>query len=190
MPAKGKRTRRYAALGANYEHRIFGDVLSMASTMAESRKHAVSQRLTDLAKATKDFNKTITDLPVLWNYSDAAARGLYKLAKYVDRTDVTDIFNDTAALARRQPVATIMLGVAAGLIAMQALRNAPVPAHLPATVRRNSTAAAERKQNRSVGLRRRRRLPKENRIAAGDSSNHLASPMKQQNAPTMLSKTE
>ena len=84
MPAKRKRKQRCTALRTNYEHRIFGDVLSMASTIAESRKHMVSQRLTELAEATKDFSNTITDLPALWNYSNAAARGLAKLGSAMD----------------------------------------------------------------------------------------------------------
>jgi hypothetical protein len=178
MPAKRKRTQRSAALRTNYEHRIFGDVLSMAATIAENRKQTVSQRLAELAKATKDFSSAITDLPILCDYSKAAAKGLEKLAKYVDRRDVTDILNDIAALTRRQPVATIALGVAAGLIATQLLRNVPVSTRSPTSMRRNSTAKAERKHNRSGGLRR--RLRKKNQIAAAVTPKDLTTTTEEQ----------
>src|SRR4029079_7660555 len=46
MAATKKRSRRSAALRReNYGQRMFGDVLPMASTVAESRKHQAAERL-------------------------------------------------------------------------------------------------------------------------------------------------
>lgn len=148
MVSKRKRSRRSAALRSNHGQRLFGDVLSMASTVAESRKHMFSERLSELASAAKVFSKTIDDLPYLRDYTDAAASGIDKLAAYVERTDVPDMVDDIASFARRQPVATLALGVVAGLIATQVLRNRPIFAGRPLSVRGRSSRSAERKRGR------------------------------------------
>ncbi|MGH6875493.1 MAG: hypothetical protein ACREDW_10785 [Aestuariivirgaceae bacterium] len=120
----------------------------MASTVAESRKHMISERLSELASAARDFSKAIDDLPYLRNYTDAAASGIDKLAAYVDRIDVQDMVDDIAIVARRQPAATLALGVVAGLIATQVLRNRPVSAGWPVSTRERSSHDAERKRGR------------------------------------------
>ena len=130
MASKRKRRRRSAALRSNYGQRMFGDVLSMASTVAESRKHMVSQRLSQLASTAKDLSNGIDDIPYARDFAEAAASRIEKLATYVDDTDVSDMLDDISSFARRQPGATVALGVVAGLIAAQLLRNRPVSAAL------------------------------------------------------------
>jgi hypothetical protein len=109
---------------------MFGDVLSMASTVAESRKHMVSERLAQLASAARDFSSEIDDLPAVHDFADAVVSRIEKLAAYVDDTDVSDMLDDIASFARRQPGTTVALGVVAGLIATQLLRNRPASAVL------------------------------------------------------------
>jgi hypothetical protein len=128
--SKRKRRRRAAALHSNYGQRMFGDVLSMASTVAESRKHMVSERLAQLASAARDFSSEIDDLPAMHDFADAVVSRIEKLAAYVDDTDVSDMLDDIASFARRQPGTTVALGVVAGLIATQLLRNRPASAVL------------------------------------------------------------
>jgi len=146
VASKRKRRRRSAALRSNYGQRMFGDVLSMASTVAESRKHMVSKRLSELATTAKDLSNEIDDLPYVRDLADAAVSGIEKLAAYVDDTDVPDMFDDMASLARRQPGATVALGVVAGLIATQLLRNRPISADLHSEER--SSLRAEGKRGR------------------------------------------
>jgi predicted transcriptional regulator len=123
MAATKKRSRRSAALRReNYGQRMFGDVLSMASTVAESRKHQAAERLSELASATRNFTNTVEDLPYLRDYTDAAANRIDELAEYVDRTDVPEMLDDIASFARRQPMATLALGLAAGLVTTQLMR--------------------------------------------------------------------
>jgi hypothetical protein len=144
--SKRKRGRRSAALRSNYGQRMFGDVLSMASTVAESRKHMVSKRLSELATTAKDLSNEIDDLPYVRDLADAAVSRIEKLATYVDHTDVPDMLDDIASLARRQPGATVALGVVAGLIATQLLRNRPISADLHSEER--SSLRAEGKRGR------------------------------------------
>jgi uncharacterized membrane protein YdfJ with MMPL/SSD domain len=123
--SKRKRSRRSADLRSNYGQRMFGDVLSMASTVAESRKHKVSQRLSQLASTTKDLSNEIDDIPYVGEFAEAAAHGIEKLAAYVDNNDVPHMLDDISSFARRQPGAMVALGVVAGLIATQLLGNRP-----------------------------------------------------------------
>jgi len=144
--SKRKRRRPSAALRSNYGQRMFGDVLSMASTVAESRKHMVSERLSQLASTAKDLSIEIDDIPYVRDFAEAAASRIDKLAAYVDDTDVPDMLDDIASFARRQPGAALALGVFAGLIATQLLRNRAVSAALLSEGR--SSLRAEGKRGR------------------------------------------
>jgi len=107
---------------------MFGDVLSMASTVAESRKHMVLERLSQLASTAKDLSHEVDDIPYAREFAKAAANRIDKLAAYVGNTDVPDMLDDIAAFARRQPGATVALGIVAGLVATQLLRHRPLSA--------------------------------------------------------------
>lgn len=147
MVPKRKRTRRSAALRHSYGQRMFEDVLSMASTVAESRKHMIAERLSELASAAKDFGEATDELPYLREYTAATASGIDTVAAYVDRTDVPEMFDDLSSFARRQPLATLVLGVAAGLIVTQILRNGPAATVWPIMVRGRSSSL-KRKRGR------------------------------------------
>ena len=105
---------------------MFGEAMALASTLAEGRKHAAAERITELATAARDVTTTFHDLPFLRDYTEAAADRLDELAVYVDDTDLPDIINDIATFARRQPMATLALTVAAGFVTSQLVRDWPV----------------------------------------------------------------
>ena len=104
---------------------MFGEAMALASTLAEGRKHAAAERITELATAARDVTTTFHDLPFLRDYTEAAADRLDELAVYVDDTDLPDIINDIATFARRQPMATLALTVAAGFVTSQLVRDWP-----------------------------------------------------------------
>jgi hypothetical protein len=122
--ARPKRASRYHQPTAN---RLFDDALSLASTLADSRKRAGADRIVELASATREFGASLDDFPQLRQYSDQAADGLDGLADYIAKTDIPDMLDDFAGFAKRQPVATLTLGVAAGLAFTQLVHGWPVP---------------------------------------------------------------
>jgi hypothetical protein len=122
--ARPKRTSRYQQPTAN---RLFDDALSLASSLADSRKRAGADRIVEIASATREFGASLDDFPQLRTYSDQAAAGLDDLADYIAKTDIPDMLDDFAGFARRQPVATLTLGVAAGLAFTQLVHGWPVP---------------------------------------------------------------
>jgi hypothetical protein len=140
-----KRPKRYHRPTAN---RLFDDALSLASTLADSRKLAGADRIVELASATREFGASLNDFPQLRRYSDQAAESLDDLADYIARTDIPDMIDDFAGFAKRQPVATLTLGVAAGLAFTQLVHGWPLP------IRRARTAT-----NGSAKRRGRRRRP-------------------------------
>ena len=127
--AKAKRARARRASRGNRptSNRLFDDVLSIASTLADSQKRAGADRIEELAAATRDFGSGLNDFPQLRRYSNAAAENLDDLADYIATTDIPDMLDDFAGFAKRQPVATLTLGVAAGLAFTQLVHDWPVP---------------------------------------------------------------
>lgn len=106
---------------------MFDDALSLASTLADGRKRAGADRIGELASATRDFGATLDDFPQLRHYSDIAAANLDDLADYIAKTDIPEMLDDFAHFAKRQPVATLTLGVAAGLAFTQLMHGWPMP---------------------------------------------------------------
>lgn len=122
-----KRSRRASRQHKPTANRFFDDALSLASTLADSRKRAGADRIGELASATRGFGESLDDFPQLRSYSNAAAANLDDLADYVAGTEIPDMLDDIAGFARRQPVATLTLGVAAGLAFTQLMHGWPVP---------------------------------------------------------------
>lgn len=143
--AKRARRARVTAEHKSTANRLFDDALSLASTLAESRKRAGAEKIVEFAEAARHFGTTLDDFPQLRAYSDTAADNLDDLADYISRTDIPEMLDDFSSFARRQPVATLTLGVAAGLAVTQLMHGWPV-----------QTKAQEKSSN-GRGRRRQRR---------------------------------
>jgi hypothetical protein len=142
---KTRRTRR-TTYSKPVGNRIFDDALSLASTLADSRKRAGADRIVELASATREFGATLDDFPQLRFYSDSAAENLDDLAEYIARTDIPDMLDDFGRFAKRQPVATLTLGVAAGLAFTQLVHGWPVPMKAQAGTSNGRTRRRGRKR--------------------------------------------
>jgi hypothetical protein len=123
---------------------LFNDALSMASTLTRSRKQTEAKRLKDISLATREFSATLEDFPHLRSYADAAADGIDSVADYVEETELQDMVSDLAEMARRQPLATMALTIAAGVAAAQIARSMDMPKRRPA--RSRSRVPARRKR--------------------------------------------
>ncbi len=134
-----KRPSRHHQPTAN---RLFDDALTLASTLADGRKRAGADRIVDLASAAREFGASLDDFPQLRHYSDQAADSLDDLADYIVKTDIPGMLDDFAGFAKRQPVATLTLGVAAGLAFTQLVHGWPMP------MKRNRMAANGRIKRR------------------------------------------
>ena len=113
---------------SNSTYHIFDDIMALAGTLLRSRKDAGAEKLQSLAEATRDYAASLTDLPKLKHQVASASESLEGLADYVMHTDIEHMVADVGNFARRHPLATIGVTVAAGVIANRLLRTAPVAA--------------------------------------------------------------
>lgn len=150
--AKAKRARRSRAIRHRRKpiaNRLLDDALSLASTLAEDRKRAGADRIVELATATREFGANLDEFPQLRHYSDVAADNLDDLADYVLQTDFPEMIDDFAGFAKRQPIATLTLGVAAGLAFTQLVHGWPIQAKAR---RKASDGSAQRQGRRRKAL--------------------------------------
>lgn len=158
--AKAKRTRTNgnyrsanAALGSS--RRIFDDVLALAGTLAQGRKDLGADKLHALASLTRDYAASMTDLPNLRVQVASAADSLEGVADYVMHTEIEQMIGDAGTFARRHPLATLAVTVAAGMAASRLMYRQPARAR--AGSRRKASprrGAASRVGKRGVQTRR------------------------------------
>jgi hypothetical protein len=87
-----------------------------------NRKDFGAEKLQALAGATREYASSIGDLPNLRTHVSSAAESIDGLAEYVMHTDVEHILEDAGTFARRNPLTTLGVSVAAGLAASLLMR--------------------------------------------------------------------
>ena len=110
----------------NGTHRIFDDVLALAGTLARGRKDLGAEKLHSLASSTREFAASMTDLPYLRLQVTSAAESLEGLSEYVMHTEIEQMAGDAGTFARRHPLTTLAVTVAAGIAAGRFMRKQPV----------------------------------------------------------------
>lgn len=131
--AKAKKTRtngnyRKASATLNGSRRIFDDVLALAGTLVRSQKDMGAEKLNSLASLTREYAASMTDLPNLRVQVASAADSLEGVADYVMHTEIEQMVGDAGTFARRHPLATLAVTVAAGMAASRLMYRHPVTA--------------------------------------------------------------
>jgi hypothetical protein len=162
--AKARKTRKsgnYRKAGAafNGSRRILDDVLALAGTLVSSQKDMGADKLNSLASLTRDYAASMTDLPNLRAQVASAADSLEGVADYVMHTEIEQMVGDAGTFARRHPLATLAVTVAAGIAASRLMYRQPV----------KMTAASSRKSKprRTPTSGARRRMPQARRNTNG-----------------------
>jgi hypothetical protein len=120
-------------------HRIFDDVIDLASTLFRNRKAAGADRLRSLAEATRDYAASMKDLPTLQQQAHLASENIGNFAEYVLNTDIKHMVSDATVLARRRPLLTLGVAAVAGLAATRLVASSSIPT--APTVRRKTKKA-------------------------------------------------
>ena len=130
---KARTSGTYKAANAAFDgsRRIFDDVLSLAGTLARGRKDLGADKLHSLASLTRDYAASMTDLPNLRVQVASAADSLEGVADYVMHTEIEQMVGDAGTFARRHPMATLAVTVAAGGVSGAAFEAAPFPSESP-----------------------------------------------------------
>ncbi len=138
--AKKPRTNGYyrtASAGLNGSRRILDDVMALAGTLVRSQKDMGADKLNSLASLTREYAASMTDLPNLRVQVASAADSLEGVADYVMHTEIEQMVGDAGTFARRHPLATLAMTVAAGMAASRLMYRQPV----------KMTAASSRKSS-------------------------------------------
>ncbi len=152
--AKAKRTRttanyRNASAALDGSRRIFDDVLALAGTLARGRKDMGADKLHSLASLTREYAASMTDLPNLRVQVASAADSLEGVADYVMHTEIEQMVGDAGTFARRHPLATLAVTVAAGMAASRLMYRQPVKmtaaSSRKSSPRRTSTSGARKR---------------------------------------------
>jgi hypothetical protein len=125
MVKSSKKSRNGHFRAASGTHRIFDDVLALAGTLARGRKDFGAEKLHSLASSTREFAASMTDLPNLRLQVASAADSLESLSDYVMHTEIDQMVGDAGTFARRHPLATLAMTVAAGVAASRFIWQQP-----------------------------------------------------------------
>ena len=131
-------------------HRIFDDVVDLASTLFRNRKAIGADLLRTLAAATQNYAAAMTDLPTLQQQVELASENMGNFADYVLNTDIKHMVSDATVLARRRPLIVVGVAAAAGLAASRLVMSSSIPT--APTKKRSSRPKKASKS--SSGLRR------------------------------------
>ena len=99
------------------------DLLSMAGSLANSRKEYAAAQLESLADSVRQFSDAMPSIPTVKAYATTAADSLEELANYVVESDLTDMVSDAREFTRRHPLATFGGSIAAGLVITQIVQS-------------------------------------------------------------------
>jgi uncharacterized phage infection (PIP) family protein YhgE len=99
------------------------DLLSMAGSLANSRKEYAAAQLESLAGSVRQFSDAMPAIPTMKAYAATAADSLEELASYVVDSELTDMVSDAREFTRRHPLATFGGSIAAGLVITQIMQS-------------------------------------------------------------------
>jgi len=153
---RGRKAGGSSRSNGNGTHRLFDDVLALASTLVRGRKETGADRLMSLASSTRDFADALPDMPNVRSTAATAAESLEGLADYVLHTEVEQMVDDANVFARRHPIMTLALSVGAGIAASGYLRT------------RSDTPAQSRRRSATQSSTRRKSTQKSQRSMADE----------------------
>jgi hypothetical protein len=117
------------------------DLLSMAGSLANSRKDYAAAQLESLASSVRQFSETMPEIPTVKAYAETAADSLDELADYVVESDLADMMADAREFTRRHPLATFGGSIAAGLVITQLVQSRAQSWRAQARPRRSAAGA-------------------------------------------------
>ena len=139
---------------------IFDGLVAMARTLVNAKKESGVEKMYEFADATKQYAKSLEDIPSIGGHATAAAASLKDLADYVNEAEFDEILKDSSNFAKRHPVPMIIGGTIAGLAVTQILRSnefgfknrrSTKSANRSAPAKRGRTSATGRSGGRANG---------------------------------------
>ena len=131
---------------SQHQSRIFEDVVGLAETLLRSRKEYGAEKLHAVAEATREYAASIPNLPTISEQVNLASETMQEFAEYIVHSDVEQMIEDAGSFARRRPLTTLCVTMAAGLAATRMF--------MPLSRTRNIRTKATRQTQRKSGVKR------------------------------------
>ena len=125
---------------------IFDDAVMIANSLLRNKLNSGGEKIRGFADAARQFSGSLSDMPNLQEYTTMASDQLDNISGYVAETNLNDMLHDASAFARRRPVVTLGLAIAAGYlltrtIAPQSMQAFSTPRPTKRGTSRKTTAA-------------------------------------------------
>ncbi|WP_421696063.1 hypothetical protein [Aestuariivirga sp.] len=131
------------------------DLLTMAGSLASSRKEYAASQLETLAESVRQFSGSVPSIPTMKAYAETAANSLEELAGYVVESDLSDMVADARDFTKRHPLATFGGSIAAGLVITQLVQSRADAMRSAVRSRRERSGGAARPAASSRGRKSR-----------------------------------
>lgn len=107
---------------------LIGEVFAIAGALLKSRTDRGAEKLHSLSTATREYAATLTDMPQLRARVGAASESIDDVADYAIHTDIEHMVADATTFARKHPIASLSVAVAAGILVAAVLRSSAAAA--------------------------------------------------------------
>jgi hypothetical protein len=102
---------------ANGTKRMFKDGLSLASGLFESQKDWGSEKVSEIATATREYATSMKDIPGFEAAIAYAGDSLENMADYISKNSLERVVSDASGFVKRNPVAAIAVATV-GIVAI------------------------------------------------------------------------
>ncbi|MDP4023417.1 hypothetical protein Q8W71_12330 [Methylobacterium sp. NEAU 140] len=102
-----------------------------AQDYVERRKGDAAQSVHSLAQSLRSSGRDLGDQPNVRAFFDSAADGLDQLGTSIERRNLSDLYGEAEAFARRAPVAVAVGTFVAGLLAARFIKSSSLPPEAP-----------------------------------------------------------
>lgn len=93
---------------------MYSEIMSLMGSLMHNRQAAGASTIGSLADAARGFATDLADNPRVKTYVNSAADQIESLSDYVSENSLEQMLEDATSVAKRYPVATASLAIAAG----------------------------------------------------------------------------
>lgn len=93
---------------------MYSEIMSLVGSLMRHRQAAGASTIGSLADAARGFAEDLADNPRVKTYVTSAADQIESLSDYVSENSLEQMLEDATSVAKRYPVATASLAIAAG----------------------------------------------------------------------------
>lgn len=154
----------------NSAYRIFEDIIVLAGGIARLGKNIAAQKIQSSADAASNFVNENVDMDNINDKLSGAKDSLVQASDYAMKTDVSQMAEDAAAFARKNPITTLVSVVAVGTLVSYMLRSHDEEPAPRSNTRRSKPASRRAKSSRGKSSQTKSSSPKRSNAAVASKA--------------------